>query len=290
MGRRLIECVPNFSEGRDLDKVDAIAAAIAAPGVSLLARESDVDHNRSVLTLAGEPAAVVEAAFRAVAKAVELIDLRQHTGVHPRIGAADVVPLVPVHGVTLEECALLAHQLGERIAGELGVPVYFYEAAARRVECRRLEAVRRGGLQPDLGGPGHHPTAGAVVVGARKFLLAFNINLASADVGIAREIARKIRASSGGLPHVKAVGVLLASRNLAQVSMNLTDFEVTPLDAVFEAVRVEAARHGVEIAGSEIIGLMPAAALGMTAARYLQCENFRPGSVLESRLLSNLID
>ncbi|MCC6390919.1 MAG: glutamate formimidoyltransferase [Bryobacterales bacterium] len=304
MDGKLIECVPNFSEGRERAKVEAIVQAIAsAAGVHLLAWECDADHNRSVVTFAGAPSAVLEGAFRGVGKAAELIDIRAHHGVHPRIGAADVVPLIPLEGVTLAECAALAHSLGSRIATELGVPVYFYEAAARRPERRNLENIRRGGWEalrhaatheasrmPDAGGPQLHPTAGATAVGARKFLLAFNVNLATDDVEAARKIARKIRASSGGLPHVKAMGVFLQSRGQAQVSMNLTDFEVTPLHTVFEAVRREAEAAGVPIAGSEIIGLMPAEALAQAAAHFLHCENYRPGLVLEKRLLSNLID
>jgi len=304
MDGKLIECVPNFSEGRDRTKVEAIAHAIAsAPGVHLLAWECDADHNRSVVTFAGAPSAVLEGALRGVRKAMELIDIRSHHGVHPRIGSADVVPLIPLEGITLAECAALAHSLGSRIAAELGVPVYFYEAAALRPERRHLENIRRGGWEtlrhaaareesrmPDTGGPELHPTAGATAVGARKFLLAFNVNLATEDVEIARKIARKVRASSGGLPHVKAMGVFLQSRRQAQVSMNLTDFEITPLHAVFEAVRREAEAAGVPIAGSEIIGLMPAEALARAAAHFLRCENYRPGLVLEKCLLSNLID
>lgn len=304
MDGKLIECVPNFSEGRDRGKVEAIVQAItSAAGVHLLGWECDRDHNRGVVTFAGPPAAVVEGAFRGVRKAVELIDIRSHHGVHPRIGAADVVPLVPIEGITLAECAELAHSLGSRIATELGVPIYFYEAAALRSERRNLENIRRGGWEalreaaaadpsraPDAGGPQLHPTAGASAVGARKFLLAFNVNLDTGDIGVARRIARKIRASSGGLPHVKAMGVFLESRGQAQVSMNLTDFEVTPLHTVFEAVRSEAEAAGVAIAGSEIIGLMPAEALAEAAAHFLRCENYRPGRILEKRLLSNLVD
>lgn len=304
MGRRLIECVPNFSEGRDHVLVARIVHAIAStPGVALLGKESDADHHRSVVTFAGDPDAVTEGAFRGIRMAAELIDLRQHQGVHPRLGAADVVPLVPVQGVTLEDCARYAHQLGQRIWEELHIPVYFYEAAALREDRRRLEAVRRGGFEglsewvksdpaklPDIGGRLLHPTAGAVIVGARKFLLAFNINLATGNLDIAKRIAVKVRESSGGLPHVKAMGVMLASRGLAQVSMNLTDFEVTPLHVVYRAVAQEAAAHGVAIAGSEIIGLMPAKALAMAAAYSLQCENFHEQQILEARLLANLLD
>jgi glutamate formiminotransferase/glutamate formiminotransferase/formiminotetrahydrofolate cyclodeaminase len=262
VGRPIVECVPNFSVGNDPDKLRAIAEAISsAPGVLLLDETMDSDHNRSVITFAGPPDAVAEGAFRGVRAAVGIIDLRKHVGVHPRIGAADVVPFVPVENATLEECARIAHDTGRRVWLELGVPVYFYEAAALAPERRRLERIRRGDLAPDMGGPALHPTAGATVVGARKFLIAFNVNLATTDVEIARRIARKVRESSGGLPCIKALGLPLASRGLAQVSMNLTDFEVTPLDVVFEAVRKEAAREGVEIRETEIVGLAPRRAL-----------------------------
>lgn len=298
MPEALIECVPNFSEGRDAAKVREIAAAAAAvAGVRMLGTESDADHNRSVVTFAGTPAAVTEAAFRAVARAVELIDLTRQTGEHPRIGAADVVPLVPLRGITLEECAVLAHSLGERIWNELRVPVYFYEAAAKRPERRRLEEIRRGqfeGLReevrrnparlPDAGGPELHPTAGATVVGARKILIAYNINLDTADVAIAKEIARTVRASSGGLPHVKAVGLMLHSRNQAQVSMNLTDYERTPVHVVYEAVRKEAERLGARAVSSEIIGLWPRAALLAAAEHFLRIENYHAGGLLDDLL------
>ncbi len=298
MPRRLIECVPNFSEGRDAAKVDAIVEAIrSAPGVVVLDRESDADHNRSVVTFAGAPEAVFEAALRGVEAAVRLIDLNRHTGVHPRIGAVDVLPFVPVEGLTLDDCVRIAVRAGEEIWRRFGLPVYLYEAAARRPDRVNLENIRRGqfeGLReevqsdsdraPDIGDARLHPTAGAVVVGARKFLIAYNINLNTPDVDIAKKIARAIRFSSGGFRYVKAMGVSLASRNLAQVSMNLTDFEQTPVHRVFEAVRAEAERYGVEIAGSEIVGLIPKKALEMTAEFYLRCENFRPDVVLENRL------
>jgi glutamate formiminotransferase len=293
----IVECVPNFSEGRDPAKVDAIVEAIRAAGGTILHRTLDPDHNRSVVTFAASAEAVGEAAFRGVQKAVELIDLRHHRGVHPRIGAADVVPFVPVQGVTMADCVRIAEAAGQRIWEELRVPVYLYEAAARRPQYADLANVRRGqfeglGLEaaensarcPDFGNPGVHPTAGACAVGARKLLIAFNVNLETVDLAIARQIARTVRASSGGLPFVKAMGVPLASRNLVQVSMNLTDFEQTPLHRAFEAVRAEAARHGVGIAGTEIIGLTPAKALELAAAVYLQIENFELSSVLENRL------
>ena len=295
---QLVECVPNFSEGRDASKVDAIVEAIrSVRGIAILDREMDADHNRSVVTFAGPATAVVEAAFRGVERAIGLIDLRHHTGVHPRIGAADVVPFVPVEGVTLEDCVRLANELGARLWESLHVPVYLYEAAARRPDRLNLENIRRGqfeGLRddvrtnpdrrPDFGEAELHPSAGATVVGARKFLIAYNINLNTADVEIAKRIAKAIRFSSGGFRYVKSMGVPLASRNLAQVSMNLTDFEQTPIHRVFEAVRAEAARYGASIVGSEIVGLIPKRALEMTAEWYLQVENFHPSLVLENRL------
>ncbi len=298
MARRLIECVPNFSEGRDPEKVAALAETVrAVPGVTLLGQELDADHNRSVLTFAGGPEAVSEAAVRVVGKAVELIDLNRHTGVHPRIGAADVVPFVPIQGLTLEDCVRIAEWAGQEIWRRFRVPVYFYEAAARRADRVNLENLRRGQFEvlrqevltnperaPDVGEPRLHPTAGATVVGARKFLIAFNINLSTPDVEIAKRVARAIRFSSGGFRYVKAIGVPLASRNLAQVSINLTDFEQTPMHRVFEAVRTEAARYGAGIAGSEIVGLIPKRALEMAAEFYLSCENFHPDLVLENRL------
>jgi glutamate formiminotransferase len=283
----IIECVPNFSEGRDPVIVTAIAQAVAAvPGVSLLDRTSDSDHNRSVLTFAGNPDAVVDGAFAAVRAAVAQIDLTKHAGVHPRIGAADVVPLVPVEGITLAECAAFAAQLGERIWTEIRVPVFLYEAAARRSECRRLENIRRlapAGFPPDFGA-GRHPTAGASVVGARKFLIAWNINLRTADVSFAKDIARSIRESSGGLPAVKSIGLPLESRGQAQVSINLVDFEQTPLYVVFDAVKKRCVERGVAISGSELIGMIPAAALRSSEGHDLQWENFRPDLVLENRL------
>jgi glutamate formiminotransferase len=296
--RRLIECVPNFSEGRDRAIVDAIAAAMGEiPGAFLLGRESDPDHNRSVITLAGEPEAVAEAALRGVGKAAELIDLTRQTGGHPRVGAADVVPFVPIEGVAMEECVTLAKNVGREIWRRYRVPVYFYEAAAERPERANLENIRRGqfeGLReqvlrdpersPDVGGPRLHPTAGATVVGTRKFLIAYNINLNTPDLEIAKRIAKAIRFSSGGLPYVKAMGVDLESRHLAQVSMNLTDFEQTPLHRVFEMVKSEAQRCGVTIAGSQIVGLVPKRAIELTASHYLQLENFSPAQVLENRM------
>jgi len=283
----IVESVPNFSEGRDPVVVASIARAVSAvPGALLLDTTSDQDHNRSVLTFAGTPDAVADAAFFSVRAAMEKIDLSRHAGVHPRLGAADVIPLVPVEGITLAECATLARTLGERIWSELGVPVYLYEAAALRPECQRLENVRKlapAGLAPDFG-TGRHPTAGASVVGARKFLVAWNINLRTADLKAAREIAREIRESSGGLPAVKSIGLPLESRGQVQVSINLVDFERTPLYVVFDAVKERCEARGIEIAGSELIGMIPAAALTSSEGHDLQWENMRPELVLENRL------
>jgi glutamate formiminotransferase len=286
----IIESVPNFSEGRDPVIVAGIGQAVSGvKGASLLDTTSDADHNRSVLTFAGTPQAVAEAAFAAVRAAVASIDISRHAGVHPRIGAADVVPLVPVNGVTLDDCAELARKLGARIWSELGVPVFLYESAALRAECRRLENVRKlapTGFAPDYG-TGRHPTAGASVVGARKFLIAWNINLRSTDVSLARGIAKKIRESSGGLPAVKSIGLPLESRGEVQVSINLVDFERTPLYVVFDAVKALCSQQGVEIAGSELIGMIPEAALRSSEGHDLRWQNFKEELVLEMRLRGN---
>jgi glutamate formiminotransferase len=291
----LIESVPNFSEGRDRAKVDAIAEAMRMDGVYLLDRQSDADHNRSVITLAGSPEALMEAVLRGIGKAAELIDLTRHRGVHPRLGATDVVPFVPIEGVTLEDCARMARQLGAQVWRLYRIPVYLYGSAATCPERVQLENIRRGqfeGLRaeiatnperrPDFGEPRLHPTAGATVIGARKFLVAYNVFLNTGDVEIARKIARTVRFSSGGLPFVKAMGVLV--RGLAQVSMNLTDTDQTPLARVFELVRGEAARHGVSVFSSEIVGLIPKKALADAAGSLLQLENFDASLILENRL------
>lgn len=299
---RLIECVPNFSEGRDAAKVEAIIAAMSrVPGVYVLDREMDADHNRCVVTLAGEPEAVAEAALLGVGKAAELIDLTKHEGAHPRVGATDVVPFIPIEGVTLEDCVALARRIGNEIWKRHRIPVFFYEAAATRPDRINLENVRRGqfeGLredlkrnhdrQPDVGEPKVHPTAGVTVVGARKFLIAYNVNLNTSDIGIANKIAKAIRFSSGGLRHVKSMGVALKARNLAQVSINLTDFEATPMHRVYAMVKREAERYGAIPVGSEIVGLVPKKALEMAADYFLQLEDFSPAQVLENRLQSAL--
>jgi glutamate formiminotransferase len=267
----LIECVPNFSEGRNAAVVEAVVAAMAVDGVSLLDYSLDADHNRSVVTIVGPPAAVVESAVRGAGKAAELIDLTSQQGVHPRIGAADVIPFVPVRDVSLEHCVLFARQAGLALWNRHGIPVYFYEAAAARPDRALLEDVRRGqfeGLRdavrreaarrPDLGGPDLHPTAGASAVGARRFLIAYNLYLNTADVAKARAIAREIRASGGGLTGVKAIGVL--AHGEAQISMNITDFRQTPVSQVYAAVKAKASRFGVEPVRGELIGLLPMAA------------------------------
>jgi glutamate formiminotransferase / formiminotetrahydrofolate cyclodeaminase len=291
----LVECVPNFSEGRDKIKIDAIAEAMQRPGVYLLDREMDFDHNRCVITIAGEREAIQEAVIQGVGKAAELIDLNVHQGAHPRVGAADVVPFIPIEGVSLEDCVAMARHVGGEIWKRYQIPVYLYEAAATTPERQNLENIRRGqfeGLRkeialdparkPDFGDPRLHPTAGATVVGARKFLIAYNVFLNTPDVEIAKKVAKAVRFSSGGLRFVKAAGFPV--RGLAQVSMNLTDFEQTPIHRVFEMVRREAERYGVAPLSSEIIGLIPKKALEQAAEWFLQMENFDSSLVLENRL------
>ena len=295
MPSTLVECVPNFSEGRDPAKVDAIIEAMKIPGVYLLDREMDSDHNRCVITLVGERDAIEEAAIRGVGKAAELIDLTQHQGAHPRMGAADVVPFIPIDGVTIEDCVAMARHVGAEISKRFQIPVYLYEAAAATPERQNLENIRRGQFEgiradiatnpvrkPDFGEPRVHPTAGATVVGARKFLVAYNVFLNTPDVDIAKKIAKAVRFSSGGLRFVKGAGFLV--RGLAQVSMNLTDFEQTPIHRVFEFVKREAARYGVIPVSSEIVGLIPKKALEQAAEWFLQVENFDSSLILENRL------
>ncbi len=295
---KIVECVPNFSEGRDAEKIERLARAIeSVEGAVVLDTHMDADHNRSVITFVAEASVVVEAALRAVRLASELIDLRHHTGQHPRLGATDVLPFVPVSNVTMEDCVRLAHEAGERIAEELHIPVYFYERAALRPDRVNLEDVRRGGFEllreeidklatraPDLGTRRTHETAGATIVGARPFLIAYNINLQTNDLSIARRIARAVRGRDGGLRYLKALGFELKTRGIVQVSMNLVDYEKTSLHHAFEAVRREAKAFGVSIAGSEIVGLIPQAALDRAATYYLQIENFAHGVVLENRI------
>jgi len=291
----LVECVPNFSEGRDKSKVDAIVDAMKMPGVYLLDREMDADHNRSVITLVGEREAIQEAAIRGVGKASKVIDLNVHTGAHPRMGATDVVPFIPIDGVTIEDCVAMACHVGEEIWKRYRIPVYLYESAARIPERQGLENIRRGQFEgiraeiatnparcPDIGDPCVHPTAGATVVGARKFLIAYNVFLSTPDVEIAKRIAKTVRFSNGGMRFVKGAGFLV--RGLAQVSMNLTDFEQTPIHRVFEMVKREATRYGVSAVSSEIVGLIPKKALEQAAEWFLQVENFDSSLILENRL------
>ena len=291
----LVECVPNFSEGRDKSKVDAIIDAMKMDGVYLLDRESDSDHNRSVITLVGEREAIQEAAIRGVGMAADLIDLNGHTGAHPRMGAADVVPFIPIDGVTIEDCVAMARHVGAEIWKRFQVPVYLYEAAAATPERQNLENIRRGQFEgiraeiatnparrPDFGEAKVHPTAGATVVGARKFLIAYNVFLNTPAVEIAKKVAKAVRFSSGGLRFVKGAGFLV--RGLAQVSMNLTDFEQTPVHRAFEMVKREAERYGVAPVSSEIVGLIPKRALEQAAEWFLQVENFDSSLILENRL------
>ena len=295
---KLVECVPNFNEGRRPEVLDEIVGAMTAvEGTRLLDKEMDADHNSAVVTIVGDPDAVVEAAFRGISKARDLIDLTKHEGEHPRMGATDVCPFVPVKDVTMDDCVELAKRLGERVGSELEIPVFLYEAAATRPDRQNLAAVRKGQFEalreaigkdpsksPDFGPARIHPTAGAMAIGARSFLIAYNINLGTSDVGIAKTIAKAIRHSGGGLRHVKAMGFEIKDRGIVQVSINMVDFKGTPLFRVFEMVKSEAARYGVAVIGSEIVGLVPAEALVDCADYYLRLENFQSGQVLENRL------
>jgi glutamate formiminotransferase len=297
---QLVECVPNFSEGRDVRRVEAIVAAMRVDGVHLLDWSMDADHNRSVVTIAGSPSGVVESAVRGTGKAAELIDLTRQQGIHPRIGAADVIPFVPITGVKLEQCVMLARQAGLEIWRRFGIPVYFYEAAAARPDRANLEDVRRGqfeGLRdsvrkeaarrPDLGGPGLHPTAGACAVGARKFLVTYNLYFDSTDVAMVRAIAREIRAASGGMKGVKAMGLLAHGR--AQLSMNITDFEATPISNVYSAVSRLALRHKAALVEGEVIGLVPEAACERESEWMRQLIGFDfDTKILEQRLAAPL--
>lgn len=294
----IIECVPNFSEGTDLSKVSRIVLAMQVPGVSLLDWSLDLAHNRSVVTIAGPAEAVVESSIRGAGKAAEIIDLTRQNGVHPRIGAADVIPFIPVRGASLAECAMLARQAGLSLWRRHGVPVYFYGASAARPDRVHLEDVRRGqfeGLRdavrretarrPDIGGPDLHPTAGASVVGARSFLIAYNVHLRQPDVTSARAIARDIRASNGGLHGVKALGVLANDR--AQVSMNITDHIVTPMPKLYARLKELAIRYGAELDDSELIGLIPEAAFEDGAEWIARIPDFDPALKVVERRLEN---
>jgi glutamate formiminotransferase len=294
----LVECVPNFSEGRNIETVQRLSQAIASSASAcVLDTHIDPDHNRSVITFVAKPEHVVEAAFRAVALAAELIDMRTHRGVHPRLGATDVLPFVPIRDVSMQDCVGLAHEAGKRIAGELSIPVFFYEQAALKPERINLEDVRRGALEllrdqiatqperaPDVGPLRTHDTAGAIAVGARPFLIAFNVNLKTRDVSLARNIARVVRARGGGLPFVKALGFDLSSRGLAQVSMNLVNYQTTGMTQAYNVVSAEAARLNVEIVSTEIVGLVPQNALDRAAEYFQKLENFSEDKVFENRL------
>lgn len=295
----LVECVPNFSEGRNAEVVDEIVRAVESRGAAVLGRTMDPDHARAVVTFAGRAGQVADAALAAAGVAIRRIDMRKQSGVHPRLGAADVIPFVPLGTTTLDACVELAHATGLRIWEEFGVPVYFYEAAAVRPGRARLEQVRRGGLErraamiatdpgmsPDIGGTGLHPTAGACIVGARRFLIAWNVNLARADLTLAQRIAAEIRESLGGMPCVKAIGVPLASRGLVQVSMNLTDFERTPLSEVYDRVRRAAEAAGAHVVEAELIGLLPERAYLDAVRNSIPFSDFGEHRVIERRIAS----
>ncbi|EGD52700.1 glutamate formiminotransferase [Thermoanaerobacter thermohydrosulfuricus] len=294
---QIIECVPNFSEGRDQEKIaQLVKEVVSTEGVKLLDYSSDKDHNRTVITFCGDAKGVKEAAFKLIKKASEIIDMRYHKGEHPRIGATDVVPFIPVKNATMEECIQIAREVGEKVGRELSIPVYLYEEAATTPERKNLENIRRGEYEgffekikqpewkPDFGPQEMNPKSGATVIGARNFLIAYNVNLATDNINIANKIAKAIRFSNGGYRYVKAMGVELKERGIVQVSMNLTDFNKTPIYRVFETIKAEASRYGVNVIGSEIIGLVPAKALFDVADYYLRIENFSENMVLENRI------
>jgi len=296
--RSIVECIPNFSEGRRSDVVDQIVAAIrTVPGTVLLDRESDPNHNRSVVTFVAPADRVVTAAVAGAKKAAELIDLNKHSGEHPRMGSTDVIPFVPISGITMEDCIAIARSCGERLWSELGIPVYLYEKAATRPERENLAAVRKGQFEgirdeitssearrPDFGEPRVHATAGITAVGARPALIAYNVNLGTGNVQIAKKIANAVRHQSGGFRYVKALGFELKDRGIVQVSMNMVNFEGTALFRAFELIKREAQRYGVPVIGSEIVGLVPQRALNAVADFYLQLENFSENQILEHRL------
>lgn len=299
MSSALVESPLNFSDGRRSDVIHAIEQAARIPGVRVLDLTSDADHNRSVITLLGQPGPLEQAVFNIVQRAAQLIDLRQHSGTHPRIGAVDVAPFVPVRGATMAECVEMAKRVGNRIGAELGIPVYLYEQAASAPHRRNLADIREGQFEglaakmqnplwkPDYGPDAPHPSAGAVVVGARQYLIAYNIYLGTRDLRIGKAIARAMRGRDGGLSTVKALGMFIDEREMVQISMNLTDPFRTPLYRVQEMVRMEAARYGVPIVESELIGLMPLEALVETARYYLQLPNLKAEHILEARLLED---
>ncbi len=290
----MVECVPNFSEGKDTQTIDAILDAITSvEGVKILDSEHDKDHNRSVISFVAGPDDAVEAAFRGCKKASELIDLNTHEGEHPRMGATDVIPFIPVSDVTMKDCVALAEKLGERIWNELEIPVYLYEQAAKTRKRKNLANIRKGEFEwlkeniekrpPDFG-DAIHPTAGATAVGAREFLIAFNVNLGTNDLGVAKKIAKAVRHSSGGLRYVKALGFEIKERDIVQVSMNLTNYKKTPIFRVFELIKSEADRYGVPIIGSELIGLAPMNAFVDVAEFYLKLEDFKKDQIFERRI------
>lgn len=297
--KKIVECVPNFSEGRRKEIIEEIIDQVRKrKDVKLLDYSSDPDHNRTDVTFIGEPQSVKEAALDLAIKCVELIDMNKHKGEHPRMGAIDVVPFIPVYNVTMEECVKLAHEFAKEFSEKTGVPCFMYEEAATRPDRKNLADVRRGefeGLKeaigkdpdkvPDYGPNKIHPTAGATAVGARFFLVAFNVNLGTSDIEIAKKIARAVRHSSGGYRYVKAMGFEIKERGIVQVSMNLTNYQKTPIFRVFETIKNEAERYGVPVIGSEIVGLVPLEALIMVADHYLRLENFSIDQVLEKRLL-----
>jgi glutamate formiminotransferase len=301
MGERLVESVPNVSEGRDQAAIEAMAAALrTVPTVRLLDVQSDRDHHRTVFTLVGDPDGTAAAILRLFAAVVPRIDLRLHRGEHPRMGAVDVVPFVPVRGVTMADCVALAREVGQEVWDRFQIPVYLYEEAASRPERRDLAEIRKGEFEgfsqkivspewgPDFGRPVVHPTAGVTAIGAREFLVAFNVNLGTSDLTVAKAIAQAVRGSSGGLRYVKALGLTLEDRGIVQVSMNLTNYRKTPLARALDLVRSEAARYGVPVVGTEIVGLVPEEALFHAAAHYLGLERFSPDIVLERRMDSAL--
>ncbi len=303
MAKPLIECVPNFSEGTRPEAIEAIVDPFRQQkGCYLLDYRADQDHNRLVVSLVGEPEAIQDALIRAARAAITHIDMEKHQGGHPRVGAVDVIPFIPIRNITIEECVEIAHSFGRRYWQESSIPVYFYEEAALKPQRRQLEAVRQGQYEklkvevanperhPDIGEPKLHPTAGATIIGARKFLVAFNVNLGTTDVRVAEEIARAIRSSSGGLCHVKGIGLGLEERGLVQVSLNIVDHEKNPLYRVLELIRMEANRWGVKVLESEVYGMVPAAALLDSVAYYMQIQGFDPKQVIELQLLKMLGD
>lgn len=297
MRARLVECVPNVSEGRDKAAIERMAAAVReVETVGLLDVQSDPDHHRTVFTFVGDPDGVAEAVFRLFEAALPRIDLRIHRGEHPRMGAVDVVPFVPVRGVTMADCVALARRVGQEVWRRFAVPVYLYEEAASRAGRRDLAEIRRGEFEgftqkiheadwdPDFGERALHPTAGVTAIGAREFLIAFNVNLGTSDIRVAKAVARAVRGSSGGLRYVKALGLALDERGIVQVSMNLTNYKQTPVARVLELVRAEASRYGVPVVGTEVVGLVPEEALLQAAAHYLSLERFSSDRILERRV------